>query len=93
MDNFVVRASHDTPEHWKEYLDYLDDRYKTMSEAWKLTCKDREAEIAALPWWKKIFVDELAFSAELQWLKPQKEKPSIVGYYNWDVNIKAYDHE
>lgn len=80
----------DTPKHWKKYLDSLEEDYQKALDKWAEEAVEEVEEYQARPWYQKIMHSEDDIKMWHEWEKPCRSfyEPSIVGYYNWDVNRK-----
>ena len=80
----------DTPKYWKKYLEYLEAKYEKDLDQWEKDSIAKMEEYQARPWYQKIMQSEDDIKMYNEWDKPEKSydcyKPTIVGYYNWDVN-------
>lgn len=81
-----VDVSHGTPKYWKEYSKYVHDEYHDELVAWERAYQAKIEEYEAKPWYKKIM--SMPDTLSLEWHAPNNPELTLVGYYEWDTNIR-----
>lgn len=81
--------AHETPKYWKQYEKYLAQKLEDDLIQYQVDLCATEDAWEARPWYKKIFTEKWHFFALNAPDKPRLQKSSLVGYYNWDVNIRS----
>lgn len=80
----------DTPKHWKRYLEYQAKLLSELPEATKKFEQEYGKKTDSLPWWKTFFrtgIDKDFATLGFIMQYPDTE-PSLIDYYDWDVNIR-----
>lgn len=89
----LIEFTSGTPKYWKQYLDYLEAQYKQDLVDWQIESVRLMDEYEARPWYLKILTSRDDIDMHNQWVKPEKRdrkyEPTVVDYYNWDVNIRG----
>lgn len=75
----------DTPKRWAEYLDSLMDDYKKRHHEWAEEKAQLLISINERPLLKRLWNDGHWDVMRMDWQEPQYTEPTLVGYYNWDV--------